>query len=202
MQTVEFAAALEGGAIPLDLRTPRTFAAGHIAGAVNLQFNRADLAERADLFLPREQTYVVHAEPAALAPIAVRLLGEAGFRVPGYLEAGLAAWREEGRPVATVPTLTVDDLSERLATVPVLDVREPFEWKAGHIEGALRWGWTETWGPPPDLPRDRMVAVVCRNENRSAAACSVLGRAGYRPCLVLGGITEWQERGLPLERGP
>ena len=38
----------------------------------------------------------------------------------------------------SIPTLTVDDLPATLPEdVVVLDVREPHEWAAGHIEGAV-----------------------------------------------------------------
>lgn len=202
MSPADVAAALEAGAIPLDLRTPRTFAAGHLPGAVNLQFNRADLAERAEMLLPRDARYVIHAEPAALARVAAGILTDAQFDVAGVLEGGLTAWRDDGREVRAIQVLSVEELHQRLDRYDVLDVREPFEWKAGHIEGGFRWSWTDAWTPPPELPRDGTLAVVCGDEVRSAAACSVLERLGLTTAMVAGGMTEWRDRGFPTVTGP
>ena len=92
----EVAAATAEGAIVLDLRAPRPYAREHLPGALTMQFNRADLADRAELMLPRDVPLVVHAEPEPIARVAVELLAGAGFRVAGALDGGLAAWKASG----------------------------------------------------------------------------------------------------------
>ena len=202
MSPAEVRAALEGGAIPLDMRVPRRFAREHLPGAVNIQFNRADLADRAEMLLPRDRSYVVHAEPEPIARMAVGLLADAGFRVEGHLEGGLAAWTAEGGAVETLPVMDVDALEERLDALQVLDVREGFEYRHGHIPGALHIPWTESWERADEAgSAPRPLAVVCGDEVRSAAAASVLQRAGLAPTLVVGGMTDWLERGYPTEKG-
>src|SRR5262245_34037208 len=47
------------GVVVLDVRTPSEFAAGHIAGATNVDFQAGDFAERLAK-LDRERTYLVH----------------------------------------------------------------------------------------------------------------------------------------------
>jgi hydroxyacylglutathione hydrolase len=200
MTPAEAAAALADGAVPLDLRTPRPFAAGHLPGAVNLQFNRADLSDRAEMLLPIERRYLVHAEPDAIARIAATILSEAGFQVLGHLEGGLAAWKTAGQPTESVEVMDVDALRGRLDEVRVVDVREGFEYRHGHIGGAVCVPWTESWEAPAELEKDRTLAIVCGDEVRSAAAASVLKRGGYRPALVLGGMVDWLERGYPVEK--
>ena len=96
MNTTDVSSALEEGAVALDLRPPRPFAAEHLPGALTMQFNRADLGDRAELMLPRELRLVVHAEPEPIARVAVEILREAGFEVLGHLEGGLKAWKEDG----------------------------------------------------------------------------------------------------------
>ena len=77
------------GAAVLDLRTPKRFAEQHLAGAINLQFNRADLVDRAEMVLPMDLPLVIHGEPEAIAKMAAKLLEEGGFKVLGHLEGGL-----------------------------------------------------------------------------------------------------------------
>lgn len=200
MTPAQVRTALDEGVIPLDLRTPRPFAAGHLSGAVNLMFNRADLAERAELLLHMDQAYLVHAEPEAVARMAVKLLQDAGFTVRGHLEGGLKAWQEAGFTTERLEVLSVDELHGQLADVQVLDVREGFEFRHAHIPDAWCVPWTDTWEQAAALHSPRPLAVVCGDEVRSAAAASILQRYGHHPFLVLGGMVDWQERQYPTEK--
>ena len=202
MTADEVADAVDEGALVLDLRAPRSFAREHLPGALTMQFNRADLADRAELVLPRDVQLVVHAEPEPIARVAVELLAGAGFRVAGALEGGLAAWRAAGRPTAELPLLDVDELHAQLGDVEVLDVREPFEFRHGHVPGARLLPSGEAWARLDEVPADRPVAVVCGDQTRSAAVASMLLHAGRDARLVMGGMVDWLERGYPVEREP
>jgi hydroxyacylglutathione hydrolase len=200
MTPEEVAAAVDAGAVVLDLRAPRPYAAGHVPGAITMQFNRADLADRAELVLPREQRLVVHAEPEPIARVAVELLREAGFEVAGHLEGGLAAWTAAGKPTAQLPLLDVDELHEALEDHVIVDVREGFEFRHGHIPGARLLPSGEAWERAQELPAGEPLAIVCGDQTRSAAVSSMLLRAGRDARLVMGGMVDWQERGYPVER--
>lgn len=194
--------AVAAGAIVLDLRVPRSYAAGHVPGAVTMQFNRADLADRAQLVLPRDQPLVVHAEPEPIARVAVKLLRDAGFEVAGHLEGGLAAWKASDAPTAELPLIDVDELHDALDDYLVVDVREGFEYRHGHIAGAILMPSGEAWQRAGELPAGRPLAIVCGDQTRSAAVASMLLRAGRDPRLVMGGMVDWLERGYPVEREP
>jgi hydroxyacylglutathione hydrolase len=196
----EVAAAVDAGAVVLDLRAPRPYAAGHIPGAITMQFNRADLADRAEMVLPLEQRLVVHAEPEPIARVAVELLREAGFDVAGHLEGGLAAWKAAGRPAAELPLLDVDALHDAIGHYQVVDVREGFEFRHGHIPSARLLPSGEAWQRAEELPPGEPLAIVCGDQTRSAAVASMLLRAGRDARLVMGGMVDWQERGYPVER--
>ena len=198
----EVAAAVAAGAVVLDLRAPRPFAREHLPGAVTMQFNRADLADRAELVLPRDVPLVIHAEPEPIARVAAELLAGAGFRVAGRLDGGLAAWKAAGRPTVELPLLDVDELREQLDALEVLDVRERFEFRHGHIPGARLLPSGEAWSRLEELPAGRVIAVVCGDQTRSAAVASMLQRAGHDVRLVMGGMVDWLERGYPIEREP
>jgi rhodanese-related sulfurtransferase len=196
----EVAAAQQSGAVVLDMRLPRVFAKAHVPGAVNLQFNRADLVDRADLALTKAPPYVVHAEPEAVAKVAVDVLREAGYAVAGHLEGGLAAWRAAGLPVDTIPVMNVDDLSIAGTTVVPIDARDRFEYKHAHVPGAAWLPWTEAWSRAADAPAGAL-AVICGDEVRSALVASILRRHGRDVRLVIGGMVDWNERGFPVEKG-
>lgn len=200
MNATDVSSALEEGAVALDLRPPRPFAAEHLPGALTMQFNRADLGDRAELMLPRELRLVVHAEPEPIARVAVEILREAGFEVLGHLEGGLKAWKEDGRSTETLPLIDVDELHASLGTYAVVDAREGFEHRHAHIAGALLFPPGDAWERVDELPAGRRLAIVCGDQTRSAYVASVLRRRGLDAVLVMGGMVDWLERGYRVER--
>jgi hydroxyacylglutathione hydrolase len=198
----EVSAAVAEGAVVLDLRAPRPFAREHLPGALTMQFNRADLADRAELMLPRDVPLIIHAEPEPIARAAVALLTGAGFPVAGALEGGLPAWKAAGHAAAELPLLDVDELHAQLDALEVLDVREPFEYRHGHIPGARLLPSGDAWSRLDEVPAGRPLAVVCGDQTRSAAVASMLQHAGRDVRLVMGGMVDWLERGYPVEREP
>lgn len=200
MNATDVSSALEEGAVALDLRPPRPFAAEHLPGALTMQFNRADLGDRAELMLPRELRLVVHAEPEPIARVAVEILREAGFEVLGHLEGGLKAWKEDGRSTETLPLIDVDELHASLGTYVVVDAREGFEHRHAHIAGALLFPPGDAWERVDELPAGRRLAIVCGDQTRSAYVASVLRRRGLDAVLVMGGMVDWLERGYRVER--
>jgi len=197
----EARSAQQEGTVILDLRTPHPFANEHIEGAISFQFNRADLVDRAEMIFPEDLPMIAHGEPAAIGRMAAKLLEEGGFDVVGYLEGGLAGWKEAGLPTSTLPTMDVDELNGRLGELTVVDARDPFEFKYGHVPGSFILPWTEAWQGARELDAPPPLAVICSDEIRSALVASILRRAGKDADLVVGGMVDWLDREYPLEKG-
>ena len=200
MTPEEVQSAVAGGAVVLDMRPPKPFVTEHIPGAVNFQFNRADLADRAEMALPTDVQYVVHAEPAPIAKVAVAILDKAGFTVIGALEGGLKQWKAAGLPTEELGLMTVDELHADLDHHRVVDTREGFEYRYGHIPGSQSLVWTEPWSTLVAVKDDPPLAVVCGDQVRSCYVASVMQRAGKNARLVFGGMVDWLERGFPVEK--
>jgi len=84
----------------------------------------------------------------------------------------------------------------------LLDVREPSEWEAGHIEGAVLIPLAELSARMSEVPTGKTVLVICRSGNRSAQARDQLRAAGYtQTTSVDGGMNAWIEAGLPVVTG-
>ena len=78
--------------------------------------------------------------------------------------------------------------------VVVLDVREEYEFDAGHIPGAvlLPVGTiTEDTAAAVIDDLDTVVLVYCRSGNRSKTASSALAELGYCNVYEFGGINTW-----------
>jgi phage shock protein E len=88
------------GLVVLDVRTPEEFAAGHIAGAVELDLQgaafEADVAE-----LDPESPYFVYCHSDNRSGQAVDYLQQQGFGSLYELTGGIAAWETAGLPVVS-----------------------------------------------------------------------------------------------------
>jgi rhodanese-related sulfurtransferase len=92
------------------------------------------------------------------------------------------------------------ELYEKRDEVQVLDVREPYEWDAGHLEGALHLPLAQVMAGQEQgrLDLDRPVVVICKTGNRSELAAVMLQARGYRAENFEGGAEAWVAAGLPL----
>jgi rhodanese-related sulfurtransferase len=85
--------------------------------------------------------------------------------------------------------------------IQIVDVREPNEWAAGHLPGAVLIPLGELARRAGELDPARPVVVVCRSGNRSATATDLLRRGGFRDVKNLGGgMTAWARAGYPVVR--
>lgn len=84
----------------------------------------------------------------------------------------------------------------------VLDVREPFEYAAGHVRGARLMPMAEVHARLAEVPRRGTVYVICASGNRSYTAAGWLRGAGVDAVSVAGGTGGWVSRGRPVVRGP
>lgn len=85
----------------------------------------------------------------------------------------------------------------------ILDVRDPDEYKAGHIPGAINVsrGKLEftVWDKIPD--RDSKIYVYCLTAARSALATKTLNDMGYKNAVLMDAhFEEWIKAGYPVER--
>jgi rhodanese-related sulfurtransferase len=87
--------------------------------------------------------------------------------------------------------------------VPFVDVREPDEFKAGHIPSAknIPRGTVE-WMVPKKISDDKNATIVlyCEHGSRGALATYALVRMGYKNVKNLeGGRAAWVKAGCPVE---
>jgi len=86
-----------GGVTLLDVRTPAEFAAGHIAGAENIDFYAADFADRIDA-LDRSERYVVYCHTGNRSGKASKSMAEKGFTYVTDVDGGIEAWQTAQLP--------------------------------------------------------------------------------------------------------
>ncbi|MBN1920118.1 MAG: rhodanese-like domain-containing protein [Anaerolineae bacterium] len=101
------------------------------------------------------------------------------------------------------PNLEVEEVQALVAAgeVVILDVREVFEYKDGHIPDAQLIPLGELPNRLNEVPRDETVIIVCRSGNRSAQAHQFLLDQGFTNVHNMkGGMNDWIAAGYEIEK--
>ncbi len=191
----------DAGAQILDVRDPAEFAKGHLAGSINIGLG-GQYATWAGTVLDRAKPIVIVAEPGREQEAALRL-GRIGFdHVRGCLRRGMEALA--GRPDLVWPTerASAPMVAEELAGADaplLLDIRNPREWAARHIEGSVNIPLNHLQERIAEIPRDRRIAVHCAGGYRSSIAASILHQHGITRLIEMaGGLAAWDAAQLPV----
>jgi glyoxylase-like metal-dependent hydrolase (beta-lactamase superfamily II)/rhodanese-related sulfurtransferase len=100
----------------------------------------------------------------------------------------------------------VQALTESSPAPIIVDVREPEEYtgELGHISGSILVPLKDLSSRAEELGKykDRQVIAVCRAGVRSTTAAAILTALGFEQVSNLkGGMLDWNNAGLPVERG-
>jgi rhodanese-related sulfurtransferase len=80
------------------VRTAEEFAAGHIAGAKNLDFHGDDFEKKLNA-LDKNATYLVHCASGGRSAQACKLMGEDQFAKVYHMNGGFSAWIKAKKPI-------------------------------------------------------------------------------------------------------
>jgi hydroxyacylglutathione hydrolase len=201
-------AAIDGGALLVDLRPAAEHAAGHVPGSLSIPTGSSFGTWLGWVVEDPDRPIVLLLRHPADWDDAVRQALRIGFDgIVGYVRGGYLAWAEAGLPTAVGGTLEVTELAADLdrggPDAPVvIDVRQPSEFQSGHIAGSLAIGAGELPDRLDQLPRNRQIATICASGYRSSVAASLLRAAGFeRVAWVPGGVPTWEAKGYPVAYG-
>jgi rhodanese-related sulfurtransferase len=105
----------------------------------------------------------------------------------------------------STPEISVDELARLLrdGSVRLLDVREDWEYRRGHVPGALHIPLGQLAHRVAELERGTAIAVICQSGHRSLGATDFLLARGFAGAAsVAGGTIAWARAGRRLEDGP
>lgn len=98
--------------------------------------------------------------------------------------------------------LDPDQLADWRAREPelqLIDVREPYERKAGRLADSRHIPLVELSAQAASVQRERPVVFYCRVGSRSEMAAQAFRAAGFEAYSLRGGLRRWTDEGLPLE---
>jgi glyoxylase-like metal-dependent hydrolase (beta-lactamase superfamily II)/rhodanese-related sulfurtransferase len=100
-----------------------------------------------------------------------------------------------------VAEVTPHELGDRPPDAMILDVREPDEFAAGHVPGAVNLPQADLATRLDQIPRNRPVFVICQAGLRSLKAAQFLSERGFSHVVsVKGGTQAWRAAGKELIR--
>ena len=183
--------AAAAGAVVLDVRPARAFAAGHVAGALSVPLDSSGFGTKAGFVVSPAEEIVLHADSDADAELAAQRLHAVGLqRVRRRLDS--PATTESLRPI------DLDELERLVAedAVEVVDVREADERDAGYIPGSRHVPYRLVRTFAAKIGNGKPVVTICESGARAGIAASLLAAEGVdaRPVLDAG-VGDWQARG-------
>jgi rhodanese-related sulfurtransferase len=102
-------------------------------------------------------------------------------------------------------TSQIDIDPERLAgwlaeypDLQLIDVREPYERDAGHIDGSVHIELQQLTSRASTIDREHPVVFYCRVGARSQMAAQAFRAAGFEAHSMSGGLQRWAAEGRPL----
>ena len=98
------------------------------------------------------------------------------------------------------PGQVSDWLGER-RPLQLIDVREPYEREAGHLDDTAHIQLVELAERARELQTEQPVVFYCRTGSRSLMAAQAFRAAGFEAYSMSGGLVRWVGEGRPIPGG-
>ncbi len=189
-------AATETGALVLDTRAPEDFAKGFIPNAINIGID-GSFAPWVGAMIPDiKQQILLVTEPGREKEVITRLARVGYDYTIGYLEGGFEAWKNAGKEVDYIPTVSPAELAKISAKkdVHILDVRKHTEFDSEHINGAVNIPLDYINDHLAEIDKNKTYYVHCAGGYRSMIFASTLHARAYNNLInVNGGFSAIKE---------
>jgi rhodanese-related sulfurtransferase len=141
---------------------------------------------------------------------AARVAAERGYTNIMLFREGIPAWVAAGYPLETgkalpkaeIPTLTPEQLQQKLGEYQVVDIRDASLWEEmGGIKGSLKIPLGLLSQRYSEIPKDKKVMLVDHTGKQVLAAGRFLKNQAYTDVSRLqGGMVAWTDAKLPVEK--
>lgn len=192
----QFKNAVRDGAVILDTRNADAFEKAFIPGSINIGLN-GQFAVWVGTLIDIKKSLVLVTEAGKEKETVLRLARVGYEKVLGFLEGGVAAWKEN---LAIIKSITADEMKTTFnKDITVLDVRKHNEWSVSHLKGATFLPLSEFPGNLSGLDKNKTYVVHCGGGYRSMTAISIMKNKGFKNLVnVYGGFASMQQAGLPV----
>ena len=205
----EFEKIMKSNVTLVDVRTPKEFAAGHIPGAINVDWKNRHFAENIVKTVTNAKPVAIYCHSGNRATRAMFAMDALGFTEVYNLEHGINEWNAAKKPLETLEVkgdirhLDVANFNNAIQgkVGTLIDVRTPKEYADYHIPGAKMIDYKNDNFKTEAAKLDKKVPVLiyCRSGVRSGRAMKVLEGMGFKVYNLNHGMIDWREHGMPVE---
>lgn len=191
------AAANETDALILDTRKPTIFANGFIPNAINIGIDGSFATWVGTLIPDIKQNILLVAEEGREEECITRLARVGYDFCIGFLKGGFDAWKNAGKEVDTIQSVSVAELHEAMEEGnTVVDVRKKSEYDSEHVAGVENAPLDFINESMLKIDRTKKTYVHCAGGYRSMIFVSVLRSRGYDNLIdVRGGFNDIKASG-------
>ena len=178
----------ETDAIVLDVRNQKEFIEGHIPRSIFIGLDGGFAPWVGALIADVEQKILLVTSEGREEE-AVTRLARVGFdHTLGYLEGGVAAWKNSGREIDTLKSVSAEVLKAELENnVPVVDVRNDGEYNTAHLPEVTHAPLGFINDHLGELPENEPFYIHCAGGYRSVIAASILKSRGIHNVIDVAG---------------
>lgn len=167
-------------ALMLDVRSAKQFMEGHIPNSIFIGLDGGFAPWVGALIKDTQQELLLIADEGMEEEAIIRL-SRVGFdKVRGFLKGGFQAWKDAGKEVASIKTVSAAELASITTEDQsnIFDVRKPGEYEASHIKGATLTPLSKINNYLNEYDKEGELFVHCRGGYRSVIAISILKSRG------------------------
>jgi hydroxyacylglutathione hydrolase len=194
----QFASLLDKSVV-IDGRSKEEYAEGHVPGSLSNPY-RDSYAVWLGWLVPEKANLLFVADESQIDAIVDQSLLVGYERFSGWLKGGMQAWESSARECRRTELMDAPRALRYLREGALaLDVREPDEYRSGHLPDALHIPLGSLAKNVDRIPSSRPIVVYCGHGERASTAVSLLERAGMRDLVNLdGGAEAWEGAGYPF----
>lgn len=187
-------------ALVLDTRKPADFEKAHVPNSIFIGIDGGFAPWVGALIKDLEQPIIFVAPEGREEEVVTRLSRVGYDNTLGYLKGGVDAWKNAGKKVETVKSVTAEEFSNTFNSekIDVLDVRKPGEYASEHVENVPSVPLDYLNESMDKIDENKNYYVYCAGGYRSMIAISILKARGLHSFVnVLGGYNAIKKTDIP-----
>lgn len=177
------------GTLVLDTRPAKQFFKGHLPGSINIGLEGFFAVWVGTLIEDLNTPILLITEPGMEGQTIERLARVGYDNIKGFVKGGFDALNHRQNPEKTA-FMDIREFDPSMHEMTLVDVRNVNEFQDNHITGAVNLPLPELQRRLNELDKEDIIHVYCKSGYRSAIACSILQRNGYKKVVNLEGGME------------
>lgn len=187
-------------ALVLDTRRKEDFIKAFIPGSIFIGVDDSFAPWVGTLITDLKQPILVVTEPGREEEVITRLARVGYDHTIGFLEGGVEAWRNSGKEVDAIETISAEEFAQRFTADPnlkLLDARRHSEFETEHLVGAENFPLDFINKNMASIDSQQKYYIHCAGGYRSVIMSSILKSRGYNNIVnIAGGYKELKTTSL------